>query len=452
MGLVGLKTFPMPTAKANVPPYGCQAPQCLRAKARVDLQEFYTKNPLPLPERPNWRFWRFFPFEGYPYQLKDTVRNTETLQKFLIRDPPLHLYHSVCMFLNAMNVGPNELIRAGFPISYNLFLEPSGAIDVDVHESPVESGVDRSLKIAEFLEQEGFSSIRSTFTGRGFHLFFKSDDRDITENPDVSPVRRMELYRAKRTVLAQRLVEKHLISKRDMDITCDPKRIIRAVGSVHGKSGYVVTEISIDSLPSFRLDDIQRIESVALLAQESQKKGDEKFDVTKSVKDMGVSCSMPMSDRPPPAGICLFSRVMGVKNRHVFMARFDQKEEGKLPQRLNRLIERHGFPDIYTFRFFKWTFALSLIALESNQLLKILVREKMPVNATFLSKYRQLFVVLGGWKRFFAPTTNCRSALVSRGHLNFLKGYGVRTFPHTKLCGQDDVVLKEGQVTDQHDI
>jgi hypothetical protein len=362
-----------------------------------------------------------------------------------VADPPLHLYHSACQFYNARAVGATRLLNSGFPVAFNIFLKPAGAtIDVDVHELPIENGVERTLKAIDIAEASGMTLDHINFSGRGFQSFFNVNDDEILREPN--PLKRMEMYREKRTSFVQELVTKGLVSKHDKEITCDPKRIVRALGSVNGRSGYIVTQIAPNDLPSFRLDSIQKIQDVALLAQESRK-AMKTAHSTKSVKGVGVSCSMPTSLKSHLSGICLFSRIMGVKNRHAFMAQFQESERGNITDKLHGIIERHDFPDFYIFDFHIWTFALSLIAIETAQFFKTLKQEKLMVSAQFLAKYRQLYMVFGNVRRIFAPIKNCRTALVSRGHMNFLKSVGVDVFNHPRLCGFDDVALKEGTVT-----
>jgi hypothetical protein len=110
-----------------------------------------------------------------------------------------------------------------------------------------------------------------SFSGsKGFHLFYVDLDRDKFAIED--PKEREEVVKEKRKELLTRIIEEGFDV--DQKVTADTRRIIRLPGSIHGKTGYQCTLITLNQLKKPLKDllkDIPRIDSAQNIPKRARK-------------------------------------------------------------------------------------------------------------------------------------------------------------------------------------
>ncbi|HEV8595150.1 MAG TPA: hypothetical protein VGR51_06440 [Thermoplasmata archaeon] len=227
-----------------------------RERRRIALAEFYRHAPLWLPSRPTFRQFRVAreTADGRTAfrKIEDRVKDEETLRAWLVRLTPLHVYFTTSRWLDPVRLGPRDLRhkRGGYPIAHNVFLGQELYFDIDAPGDLAAAKADARALLA-FLRREGLADLRLVYSGnKGFHVHaYDFEQRFAPEFPE-DPRKREAAAQAARADLVTRVVGAGIGI--DVDVTMDPRRILRLPGTVHGTTFNICQFVAPAELDAFQ--------------------------------------------------------------------------------------------------------------------------------------------------------------------------------------------------------
>ncbi len=225
-------------------------------RRRERLRTFYRDADLWLPPRPTFRQFRFAlerPDGGLRFcKVEDRVKDIETLRRWLVRLAPAHVYFTTSRWLDPQRLGPRDLRgrRPGYPIAHNVLLGQELYFDIDAPGDLAAAKSDASA-LLRFLHREGLRDLALVFSGnKGFHVHaYDFEPRFLPRLPE-DPRKREAAAQAARVDLVTRVVDAGIGI--DVDITMDPRRILRLPGTVHGKTFNRCEFVDPERLDAFR--------------------------------------------------------------------------------------------------------------------------------------------------------------------------------------------------------
>ncbi|MBF55919.1 MAG: hypothetical protein CMA99_07270 [Euryarchaeota archaeon] len=253
-----------------------------------ELLHHYAQNPIdfawiPFPNQHSYR-WRTV--EGRWVTARRRIRNHQTLAKAVGKNVVNDLYISTSRWLDPIDLPRLRDKERPHPI----LLDHLIVFDIDVAPlslKNLEKARTIAINLHDYLAQDtSIEFLSCSFSGsKGFHLFYVDLDRDKFAIED--PKEREEVVKENRKQLLTRIIEEGF--EVDQKVTADTRRIIRLPGSIHGKTGYQCTLITLNQLKKplkALLEDIPRIDSAKKIpkrAREPKKKAKKK---TKQRKPM----------------------------------------------------------------------------------------------------------------------------------------------------------------------
>ncbi len=229
-------------------------------RRRAALLAYYATADLWVPPSPTFRQFRFALVrpDGRTVfrKIEDRVKDVETLRRWLLRFAPAHAYFTTSRWLDPQRLGPRELrgTRAGYPIAHNVFLGQELYFDLDVPDD-LDAAKGHALRLLDFLRAEALRDLRLVYSGnKGFHVHaYDFETRFLPQLPE-DPRQREGAAQSARMDLVTRIVAADIPI--DVDITMDPRRILRLPGTVHGKSLNIcqfVDPLELDSFEPTRI-------------------------------------------------------------------------------------------------------------------------------------------------------------------------------------------------------
>ena len=224
-------------------------------RRRAALLAYYATADLWLPPSPTFRQFRFAVArpDGHVTfrKIEDRVRDVATLRRWLLRFVPEHAYFTTSRWLDPQRLGPRELRgrKAGYPIAHNVLLGQELYFDLDVPDD-LDAAKQYAFRLLDFLRGEGLRELRLVYSGnKGFHVHaYDFEARFLPRLPE-DPRDREGAAQSARMDLVTRLVAADIPI--DVDITMDPRRILRLPGTVHGKTLNICQFVDPDGLDSF---------------------------------------------------------------------------------------------------------------------------------------------------------------------------------------------------------
>ncbi len=225
-------------------------------RRRRALRAYYACAPLWLPPRPTFRQFRVA-VEGPGGRLRflkveDRVKDLETLRRWLVRLAPLHVYFTTSRWLDPQRLGPRDLKgrRAGYPIAHNVLLGQELYFDIDA-PGDLEGAKEDASALLAFLRREGLRDLRLVYSGnKGFHVHaYDFEARFLPRFPE-DPREWEAAAQDARAGLVTRIVEAGIGI--DVEITMDPRRILRLPGTVHGTTFNKCEFVDPAGLDAFR--------------------------------------------------------------------------------------------------------------------------------------------------------------------------------------------------------
>ena len=441
---------------------------------KAELRAFYSENPpeLSVLTQLNHRHFRLALPSGRFMKLQDTIRDPETLQKWLVKLCPFHVYYSTSSWLDPAAVKPRPKKNGKEFRESGIILSNDIAFDIDrepLLKRNLEGARVDTLRLRDLMREKGYKLKYTTFSGsKGFHLFYH--DHKAPQLAD--PYEREMALLASRKALVKEVVEEHGIDI-DKGVTKDTRRIMRVPGTVNTRTGYVCTLLSEKDL-EMSLDEI-----LAMAKKLPSTKPIPSFNLPKLPKlpklpDFSRLFKGPQKQRKPDKQktkaahtprLCytsyLQSNVLGTKGRHAAILGLEGSSVKRVELRLRSLIQDFGLTDVYLFRAPDRFVAISLRTFQRNRYQKILDAARAE-NAKQLRKYNVCSVRVGGLvsqdqeelephisfvKVILAPEKNNQHYFISAGHLEFIKRHGIETtdYPNSHGSGEFklvDAVLK----------
>jgi len=224
-------------------------------RRRAALRAYYWTADLWLPPKPTFRQFRVAVVRADGRlafrKIEDRVRDVETLRRWLLRFAPAHAYFTTSRWLDPQRLGPRELkgTKAGYRIAHNVFLGQELYFDLDVPDD-LDAAKVYALRLLDFLRAEGLRDLRLVYSGnKGFHVHAYDFERTFLPQLPEDPRDREGAAQTARMDLVTRLVAADVPI--DVDITMDPRRILRLPGTVHGTTFNICEFVDPRGLDAF---------------------------------------------------------------------------------------------------------------------------------------------------------------------------------------------------------
>ncbi len=226
------------------------------AHRRQLLRTFYGDAPLWLPPQPTFRQFRVAVERDDGTvrfrKLDDRVKDVATLRRWLVEFAPLHAYYTTSRWLDPQRLGPRDRRgrRAGYAIAHNILLGQELYFDIDA-PGDLDAAKDDARRLLGFLRGEGLRDLRLVHSGnKGFHVYAYDFEPKFLPSLPEDPRDREAAAQTARAGLVERIVEAGIGI--DVDVTMDPRRIIRLPGTVHGATLNICRFLDPAELDSFR--------------------------------------------------------------------------------------------------------------------------------------------------------------------------------------------------------
>ena len=223
---------------------------------RQAVRAYYRTAALWLPPRPTFRQFRVarWTVDGRTVfrKIDDRVKDVDTLRRWLLDLAPAHVYFTTSRWLDPQRLGPRELRgrKAGYPIAHNVFLGQELYFDIDA-PGDLAAAKRHARSLLDLLRGEGLQDLRLVYSGnKGFHVHAYDFEKRFGPDLPEDPRKREAAAQAARTDLVTRIVNAGIGI--DVDITMDPRRILRLPGTVHGKTFNICEFLDPDRLESFQ--------------------------------------------------------------------------------------------------------------------------------------------------------------------------------------------------------
>lgn len=414
----------------------------------MEYEEYYENANLVLPSLSRWRHFKFRLKNDKWIILKKRIRTVEDLRKKILEFKPLDVYHSVSLWLCPEKVRFNIYNKkmAGYNIAYNLFLGGDLVIDIDgkgrTFEEKIEYAKNEAFKIIDLLKEIGFKKFKTIFTGgKGFRIDVEDFIFDNTKYYNLLPNIKMQMYMHEKKNIIDYLKSKG--ADFCYDVSLDAKRVVRVIGTINSRTGYVCKEVDLNL---FKLDSIEKIcleapkNSSSPLGTQKGNDGD-LFD-----RICGGRFSKTEGEPNPPIGKCfqaISNKILGTQNRYIPIFIFHNPNFKKLFE----LTLKEKLGDLYIFRRFlekqgKYLYyVISLKALEYKHCLKLLKKYKRINELRKMRKYKESYLPLISEfvKIIYSPENDF---LASKPHYYFLKSLNYPAYEYKHLCGNKLKILK----------
>lgn len=422
------------------------------------FRSYYQGNPPDLSSVTDLthRHFRFLLPRGTFLKVQDRIRDSATLQQWLVRYRPSDVYYSTSCWLSPENIGRREKT----PLSANIFLSSDIVFDID--RSPFSHA---NLDLARLDTQDllAFCADRNlpvkyiAFSGsKGFHVVCKDLNRYESSNPFF---REDQAKTVRREIISD--VQNEGINI-DIKITADTRRIIRVPGTINSKTGYVCTVLTPSDLEKpvdQILKYIRRVNSLTPLISQPgaiPHVGDERPLRGSSIISwlchrLGVR-SKP--HHPVSYVSFLVNAVPGIERQIPFFVYSARRNLKKIESELVSLQEMYGLSDIFLYRSETEITALCLRTFPLRRLEKIIAASSS-TNYGLLVKYKQLFFRVGEKKdedlqvcatapvyiKTIPASDENNAHFISLPHYTFFSHFG-RTLPlYPRMHGAGDVFL-----------
>ncbi len=212
------------------------------------LEDHYSKDfhiDFSWMKKPTQHQFRWRTLNNRWYSSPRRIRDAVTFLKAVGKAVPTDVYVSTSSWLNPVDLPRLNDTETSHPI----LLDHLVVFDIDVPpfcQKNMELARKYAVSMFDWMKDKSeYSFSHVTFSGsKGFHLFYHDLEREKFQIPD--PKLREDTVRDSRKKLLQRAVTDGLHI--DTKITADTRRIIRVPGTVHGKTGWICSIITIEQL------------------------------------------------------------------------------------------------------------------------------------------------------------------------------------------------------------
>lgn len=425
------------------------------------LREYYEHAELTLPAPyPNWRNFRVQLPSGRFFNIPDRIRTPQILSRWALKLLPLHIWASTGCWLDPQNLSYADFNgkKAGYNHAQNILIHDDLVFDVDFHTRTFKEAKADALTVLDYLHELGYET-EVHFTGAGFQLVAAHHDLELPRSYSSRNNQAVfDTYANIRKPIVEHLIEKCKVQL-DEQITYDVKRVIRVLGTVNSKNGYVCSLIW--DLAGFELERAERVgfegsapmiscvteneKPFSIIDKSARRvlwgKGDGTQKETKPDKATSAN-------RPRTPTIYLGSPVLGTVNRQIIMLSFKEPVDlPRLREQLSRFAEYEKLAPFVLFKSRKLqehVFALSPTAIQTDGMKRLL--KKYPRDNAVYQKFRRRIMPLP--VKYLAQTRGVLDSErpCSRGHYRWLyRGKCVDWTPKI-LCGANLIPLPIGEM------
>ncbi|MEN3000136.1 MAG: DNA primase small subunit domain-containing protein [Acidilobaceae archaeon] len=265
-----------------------------RRALRILFSSYYETHRVKVPRELARREFAFQPLEAESYVRHIYFSSEEDLFRYLVQEPPKHAYYSVGLYHLPEARSMEEKGWLGSEILVDIDvdkLEGCEGIKTEggeiVGDECLERGFEMALVGRKILERDFGAEVSAYFSGsRGFHLIAREESYlrlGREEREEIArylsargleielllprrgrrmfpalPTERDPGWRGWLAQRARRPEDLELLGEKlgipiDEQVTRDPSRLARLVGSINGKSGLLVTEIKDSFSPDITL-------------------------------------------------------------------------------------------------------------------------------------------------------------------------------------------------------
>jgi DNA primase catalytic subunit len=419
------------------------------------LEEFYSRSPpdLELITDLNKRHFRFLLPNGRFFKVKDIVRSSRDLQKWLVKMKPLDIYYSTSTYLNPTSVAPRPKKSTDYWGPGNVVLSHDVAFDIDRQPLSLfnlERARKEAVHLYDFLTDRNYPLKYVAFSGsKGFHLIFEDVDNII--EPDFRIRERAIILRRK--ALVDEVIKEGI--EIDKAVTVDTRRIIRLPGTINSKTGYCCHSISLEQLHSPLADWIETIPRL------EEHKDIPLFKMRPLLKRKHTT-KPAIAEHGAEYGYTTYitSSVLGTKGRHAVLISLPKSSQEKAVHILRQVQTMYDLTDFYLFELPRAFQAICLKTVQRNRYQKILDSARSP-SAHQLMRYDRVSLRMGplvnrGMQvmeppaRFMTylecPPEAREGNFVSQGHINFLMRHGLTPLQYPNVHGNGDFQLVDAEI------
>jgi DNA primase catalytic subunit len=419
------------------------------------LGEFYSHSPpdLEFITDLNKRHFRFLLPNGRFFKIKDVIRSSSDLQRWLLKMKPLDVYYSTSTYLNPTDVAPRPKNSTDYWGPGNVVLSHDVAFDIDRQPLSLfnlERARKDAVQLLDFLTNRNYPLKYVAFSGsKGFHLIF--DDIDKSIEPDCR-IREKSMIQ-KRKALVDDVTKEGIVI--DKAVTVDTRRIIRLPGTINSKTGYCCHPISLEQLHSPLtdwIDTVPRLEGHKAIPRFKMRPLFKQKHTPKPV----------IADLGTEYGYTTFitSSVLGTKGRHAVLISLPKGSQEKAINILRRAQIDYDLTDLYLFELPRAFQAVCLKTVQRNRYQKILDSVRS-TSAEQLRRYDRVSLRMGPLvnrdlqeleppARFLTYLECHQDArdrnFVSLGHVNFLMRHGLTPLQYPKMHGCGDFQLVDAEI------
>lgn len=373
---------------------------------KEDILKYYAGEEFKpeLPEYFNHRHYRFRIHDGTWRSVKRHVKSLDELRANIIKLGGLDLYYSTSQWLNPKRVSAKGGSGTYF-VADNLLLGNDLVFDIDADSPWGLKELDKARKSAnniyegmKFFPEYEFRYF--AFTGmKGFRLVYKKDGELPPE-----PRKRFDMLLQNRKLFIDSLLkickEKAPLAKFysgdvffDKEITLNPMCVIRLIGSIHSKTGFVSCKLPVSMLRKPVKQILTHVPYIGknrpgILGNKEMTQGEESNLFTSSLKQKGPDVTGLAS---PHSSIKYFisNRVLGIKNN--FVPIFAYQRAQPWYKDIKRIQAKFKLGKVYVFKNEKNVYAISLKAMQRRQLQKVL-NYSMSRSKHSFRKFKRIFM------------------------------------------------------------
>ena len=422
------------------------------------IRSFYQHHPPDLSSLTDLtrRHFRILLPSGTFLKVQDRIRDSATLQQWLVRYRPSDVYYSTSCWLSPENIGRREKT----PLSANIFLSSDIVFDIDrspLFPENLELARRDTLDMLTFCVKRDLLVKYIAFSGsKGFHVVCSDSHHYDSPNPLA---REDQAKAVRKEIIADVQEEKINI---DPKITADTRRIIRVPGTINSKTGYactVLTPSQLEKPVDQILKYIPRVDSLTPLIPQTGvilQVGDER--PLRGFRIISWLCHrLGVRSKPQHSfsyATFLVNAVPGIDRQIPFFVYSPRRNLQKIVAELVTLQDTYGLSDIYLYRSETGISAICLRTFPLRRLEKI-IAASTSINYGLLLKYKQLFFRVGEKKDdhqqvcasapvYFrsipAPEKN-NAHFVSRPHYTFFSQFGLSLCEYPRMHGKGEVYL-----------
>jgi len=420
--------------------------------------EYYLseKFKIELPSETKFRHFRFRNSKGLWKKIPEKIQNEDDFKKWIIKIGALDCYYSTSQWLN-----PHKISSKGgsgtYHVADNLLLNNDLVFDIDAEEPITLESLNEARKstnnIFEGMKKfTGYQFEYCSFSGyKGFRLSYKDTNLELPIDPRL----RLEFIENRRKLFIDGLlfhIKNSQNSKEyykintffDQKITTNVMCVIRVLGTIHSKTGYVSQKIPPSQLRKGITEILNHIPYVGKSRPVIPRKRE-----MKECRDKKLSWTRLLTLGKVVSGLTTFpnfkyyitNRVLGIKKGFIpiFIYQKGQKYRGEII----RLQQEYKLGYLYIFNVDNQVVVISLKTMQRRQLKKVLNKSSSRTKYDIIKH-----------NRIFAPFSLKPDELIkgpftgtlSLGHKHFLDPF--KKVDIKNYCGWDQVELIQAEIGD----